>query len=134
MDSEFYFAYDERAKWRELAEVRCPVLVVRGADSHLWDDASVDKVLGALMHGCGTKAIIPNAGHWVVRSFTLLPFCERRAAAFFGSALTAPCEDVRVGRRQQTRVSGRRDEILRPPRPDPSHTTRCQLSEGDDAL
>jgi len=68
MDAEFYFAYDERVKWRELAAVRCPVLVVRGADSHLWDDASVDKVLGALTHGCGTKAIIPNAGHWVVRS------------------------------------------------------------------
>jgi len=65
MDAEFYFAYDERVKWRELAAVRCPVLVVRGADSHLWDDASVDKVLGALTHGCGTKAIIPNAGHWV---------------------------------------------------------------------
>jgi pimeloyl-ACP methyl ester carboxylesterase len=68
MDAEFYFAYDERVKWRELAAVRCPVLVVRGADSHLWDDASVDKVLGALTPGCGAKAIIPNAGHWVVRA------------------------------------------------------------------
>jgi hypothetical protein len=68
MDAEFYFAYDERVKWRELAAVRCPVLVVRGADSHLWDDASVDKVLGTLTHGYGAKAIIPNAGHWVVRT------------------------------------------------------------------
>jgi pimeloyl-ACP methyl ester carboxylesterase len=69
MDPEFYFAYDERVKWRELAAVRCPVLVVRGVDSHLWDDASVDKMLRVLPHAA--RATVPNAGHWVVRSPTV---------------------------------------------------------------
>lgn len=54
---------DSKAHWRDIANIACPVLVVRGAESDVFSDEDAEKLSAALPDGRWVK--IAGAGHTV---------------------------------------------------------------------
>lgn len=61
-DRKSWAEQGEAALWRDVAAIRCPVLVVRGADSSMLSPATVERMTGAVLAD-GRAVLIPGSGH-----------------------------------------------------------------------
>lgn len=61
-DRKIWAEQGEQALWRDLAAVRCPTLVVRGAHSPMLGAATVERMVREVLAN-GRAAEIPNSGH-----------------------------------------------------------------------
>lgn len=61
----FHTAPSEADQWASLAQITCPTLVLRGAESHLLSRATAERMAQTLPHGQWIE--IPDSGHGIPR-------------------------------------------------------------------